>query len=512
MVSFLLCAKVSTYMSNSLVKGIKSDILMCMNDDMSSAVAQYLKQNFPKTFSEFVKESEIPEVIPSSIFTKRDLQEAGPVKGDAPPTRAPWQLSLADQLLYNLAPSANVEDAFAQQWESCGHVNSVFCLACDRTSRLVISGSDDETVKVWSLPMMTMVAELKQLRSQVLNISVHPSNSCFAVSSSGGKICVFGMSDFKLVNTILLSGVSSAVFSTTGKYLVGYAHNEALFWSYEGVMKSRHTPFAKHESRFAIASPDSDDILMVCAFSPGDEFFAFATANGVTGVVALSECFPSKTFSVNEGEIDSIRFANHSCGSFFTLSDTETSVTLFCSNIRMFDTVIPLGPHHDMTTCAAFTANDQKIIIMCQHSMHAFCTLTHVMLYTVALDYTGWLVVAHPILSNICACAYLNGVVAIVNSDTGEVTRRLECMSGVSPLDILFSDDGQYLILSDASGRVVTHGPSSPPLESIPTAVPYTPIPNEKPFVAAFDSNQESLATVFSALRACDPIRTRTRV
>eukprot|EP00850_Spirogloea_muscicola_P004989 SM000022S07203 [mRNA] locus=s22:504694:512564:+ [translate_table: standard] len=76
-----------------------------------------------------------------------------------------------------------------------GHVNAVYCAIFDRTGQLVITGSDDRLVKIWSMETALCLTSCRGHEGDITDLAVNSDNKLVASSSNDWTVRVWRLPD-----------------------------------------------------------------------------------------------------------------------------------------------------------------------------------------------------------------------------------------------------------------------------------------------------------------------------
>ncbi|MDX2232354.1 MAG: serine/threonine-protein kinase [Leptolyngbyaceae cyanobacterium bins.349] len=113
------------------------------------------------------------------------------------------------------------------------HTGTVSAIAISTAHHILVSGSHDTTVKLWSVRAKTLLQTLTQHRDRVTGIALSPDDLLFASSSFDQTICLWSLPDGKLQQT--LTGhqhrITGVTFSPNGRMLMSSSSREIYLWS-----------------------------------------------------------------------------------------------------------------------------------------------------------------------------------------------------------------------------------------------------------------------------------------
>uniref|UniRef100_A0A914RDL5 WD_REPEATS_REGION domain-containing protein n=1 Tax=Parascaris equorum TaxID=6256 RepID=A0A914RDL5_PAREQ len=72
-----------------------------------------------------------------------------------------------------------------------GHLSSVFCVAFDRTGRFIITGADDNLVKIWSATSGLLRFTLRGHSAEITDMTVSNDNTLLGTGSTAASLAVF---------------------------------------------------------------------------------------------------------------------------------------------------------------------------------------------------------------------------------------------------------------------------------------------------------------------------------
>ena len=103
-----------------------------------------------------------------------------------------------------------------------GHHNWVRDTAISADDRLVISGSDDKTVKLWGLAPNSLVNTFFEHNGMVTSVDFHPDGTCIAAGSADSTVKVWDIRTNKMLQHYRVHGaaVDSVKFHPTGNFLL----------------------------------------------------------------------------------------------------------------------------------------------------------------------------------------------------------------------------------------------------------------------------------------------------
>jgi WD40 repeat protein len=145
-----------------------------------------------------------------------------------------------------------------------GHENVIFGLAFSRDSRLLISGSADDTARLWDTATGTSLHTLRGHKDHIYAVAFSPDGRLAVTGSFDHTLRLWRVSDGSLVRT--LAGhedkVKSVAFTPDGKYLLSGSYDNTIrLW--DGVSGRFIKVLARQNRNLASLSitPDSKHVL-----------------------------------------------------------------------------------------------------------------------------------------------------------------------------------------------------------------------------------------------------------
>lgn len=113
-----------------------------------------------------------------------------------------------------------------------GHEDAISAIALSPDNQLLISGSYDTTIKLWSLRSKTLVQTLTHHRDRVTCLAISP-DSYLVASSSHDKTVKLWSLDGNLQQTLTghLHKINAVMFSPNGKLVISSSSAETKVWS-----------------------------------------------------------------------------------------------------------------------------------------------------------------------------------------------------------------------------------------------------------------------------------------
>lgn len=224
-----------------------------LNKEIFFLIAKFLQNSYPELAKVFIRHCEDHHLFPSSVFFNSpsydqlnnsiypmipsnqliDLLLTASKRYDNP--------SFLRPLVFQKIPVIQNNKRFLPVKRMLGHTFIVYCLPIDKTSQILITGSDDSLVKVWKLPELSLINTYLEHEDVITNIEIHPSNQYFASSSEDGIICIYSLiTGILKYKKKLPSSINDIQFSPCGKYLsVSTKENGLFIWIFDDFLSNK---------------------------------------------------------------------------------------------------------------------------------------------------------------------------------------------------------------------------------------------------------------------------------
>jgi WD40 repeat protein len=189
------------------------------------------------------------------------------------------------------------------------HKDSIYCLTADPLGRVLITGADDNSIGLWTIPDLDPVCSLVGHQHVITNLCLNSCCSLLVSSSQDSTIRLWSMADGTCAS--VLSGFTTdhvhyATFSPSGSMLAGACEDGTIpLWVTSEALKSN--PPVK-----VFKTPQNGAGVWV-TFSPGGEFMSYSCEPSSIVVIAL-KTLTQRSLELYTGPVSSMRFFS----SFFT--------------------------------------------------------------------------------------------------------------------------------------------------------------------------------------------------
>jgi WD40 repeat protein/tRNA A-37 threonylcarbamoyl transferase component Bud32 len=187
-----------------------------------------------------------------------------------------------------------------------GHTDKVKSIAISRDKQIIASGSGDGTIKLWNLKKGQLLRTLSGHSSYVLSVAISPDGQTLASSSADKTVKLWNLRTGKLLRT--LSGHSSWLYSVAispdGQTLAAGSDDRTI--------KLWHLPTGK---LITTISDPSGNVVRSVAFSPDGKTFISGSFNRInvwnlgsllSGCQSAQTCLPTQTLAGNLGIVESV--------------------------------------------------------------------------------------------------------------------------------------------------------------------------------------------------------------
>lgn len=362
--------------------------------------------------------------------------------------------------LYNFGPSKRVT----------GHFKPIYCTAIDYTSQILITGSDDTLIKVWSVPQLNLICSIHAHQDKISDISIHPSNKFIACSSDDNTITFIALKTCQVLYRLVFDKKAwVARFSPDGKFLAT-ACEDGYFRIYSLDEQFLEKPILVQKAVIESEAIDTEKrrINPSCSwvsFSPGSRFVILVSESPNVIVYDLYEHRYSKieTHSNLERVVDDAEFTRNNCRMLYTRSSKDKNVIFWEFKKDSFEKQFEISPR----IIPSSKSKVEKVCIDCTETNLICITKDTIIVNnlvtkqykkeSIAKDkYKCVSLTCHPTNPNIVSLGFNDGTVVLYDiSQMKELyCGRVGGLLEVSVTDSIWSPEGRYFIVTDARGCI----------------------------------------------------------
>ncbi len=147
-----------------------------------------------------------------------------------------------------------------------GHPSSILAISVSQNGKLLVTGSDDKTIKLWSIESGREIRSFSDHKSDVLDVDFSSDGRLIASAGRDLTFKIWDVATGELLQSYRDNdrGISSVDFSHDNKYLIiNTADRKVKLWSLEEEkdVRSYRTNVARQQG-MAVISPDGKFIAM----------------------------------------------------------------------------------------------------------------------------------------------------------------------------------------------------------------------------------------------------------
>ena len=207
-----------------------------------------------------------------------------------------------------------------------GHPSMIKSVAFSPDGKLLASGSEDWTIKLWSTHEGRLIKNIKGHSDQVTSISFSPDNKLLASGSVDSTIKIWSIPDCSLIKTFDLENVivNSLVFSPNGEFLAIGTSKNLQIWS---ISEGRKIKTSEKPSQGFSPGDRKSNNFMAVAFSPDGKLLCSASEDSTIKLWSIPEGQLIKTLIGHTKGIESVSFSPDS--SFLASGSRDKTVNIW---------------------------------------------------------------------------------------------------------------------------------------------------------------------------------------
>ncbi len=334
------------------------------------------------------------------------------------------------------------------------HTDWVRCVAFDLSGKLLASGSDDSSIKIWNARTGKHLKTLNCHKKRVWSVAFNPNGKTLVSGSDDQTVIVWNFDgkkletnekshDWKSVDKVVLKEahkgrVQAVAFSDKGDvFASGGADATVKIWDASTYQCVKTIYFGEYRIWSLAFLPNNSKKIAVASDEPILRIYDIDTGD------------PFRTFIGHKSRIRSVSFASET--EKLTLASGSEDKTAKIWDVEEGKCLQTFQGRTDRVWSVAFSADgkylvngseDQQIRLWnLNNSGNQYQSFKEIQERT----YWVWSVVFHPLNSQLIATGSDENIVKIWNVETKKLIRRLEGHTNWV-LSVAFSTDGKYLV------------------------------------------------------------------
>ena len=344
------------------------------------------------------------------------------------------------------------------------HTDSIFSVEVDPLSRFFITGSDDKTLKIISLPFFKEIIALQGHTDVISNININYDISLLLSSSHDSTVRIWSLNSgrcLSVLTNITTSDVHYASFSPDGNFIAAACEDGSLFiWKTQDALDQR-PPF------YQFKSPELTPIVWL-SFSPGSEFLCHVAEQNRVTVYSLST---GKSFELKplSGNITYVSFSRRLYPSnigmapkIVTFSSEEGTMSIFSvknSSYQLQHVFRPSSSGKKGIICSmCWDYDDHLAVVVRQTSVVVYDTIsgkTVSQLPEIEVVTNCYLLAANPKFTNLYAFVSANAMFTVWDIHEIELLASYTDKEEVIFHEIKWTPCGRFIVTADHIGRVL---------------------------------------------------------
>ena len=445
------------------------------NRELSLLMAHYLRENFPQIYPKFAQLCKEKQLLPAGAESVDDCLN----------TR--YKAFPSDQFmlfLQRLRPDDDFPsifrrlDPFPEPEKNCnfrlinpmkrvfGHLDTIYCLATDPLGRILVTGADDFSVKVWTIPELEPVCRFGGHEGVITNLCINRTSTLLLSSSHDKTVRLWSLETGKEV--AVLSGFTTNIvhytcFSPSGSMIAAACEDGIVpLWITSEVVRDR-------KPCRVIFAPDNGAVAWV-AFSPGGEFLSYSCEPSLVVVVALKS-MRQWQLDLRCGLVSNVRFMTdyYTSGSdvairLVTAANEEGQVAVWQPEGTQWRTKylfkhVGLGRRPAKMLTWAMDANEE-IMVICKTSGVYVCNVLTgdnigEMPKSAGFDNVSC-VVGNPVAVEVFFFGNKKGVVTIADVHERRILCEMKSADDYPYIDAVWSKDGEWVFACDKRGSITS--------------------------------------------------------
>jgi WD40 repeat protein len=347
------------------------------------------------------------------------------------------------------------------------HFSAIYCLVTDPLRRILVTGADDCSIKLWTLPDLDPICRLAGHQGPVTNCCINVCCTLLLSSSNDSTLRLWSLEDGRQL--AVLAGFTAniihyACFSPTGSMIAAACEDGSIpLWITADALKN--SPPVK-----VLWTPHKLAAAWV-TFSPGGEFLAFSSEQCHVTVVAL-KTLTQYNLEAFSGLVENLRFMSE----YFT-TGSDVGLRLIGSAPEdgglliwgaeagswpqkfVFKNVGPPGRRPTKLSGWGLDQNEHLLVLCKTHGTYVCDAVTGEVLGEMpkggAFE-NCHCVAPNPVFPAIFFFGNHSGMVAIADIVERVVLAEMKCADEAEFLDAFWSADGEWIFAADDSGAITS--------------------------------------------------------
>lgn len=348
------------------------------------------------------------------------------------------------------------------------HEKSIFSIEIDPLSRFFITGSDDCSIKIISLPFFKEIATLSGHTNYITTIYINNDVSLLLSASNDSTIRLWSLNTGKCLSVLhgfTKSIVHCSIFSPNGQFIAAACEDGILcIWTIQDALQMK-PPF------FSTFSPKHAPVLWL-SFSPGSEFLAYVSEPNCIFVLSMSTR-RIIDLKLHTGKVTSVMFSRRlyptlmgMAPKLLTYSVDDGIVSISVPNGNTFTPILTYKPQISCKKyhikALTWDFDEHLVIIVRSSNITVFDTIsgnTVTQLPEIPETFKCYMVAANPKYPCLIAFGSKSGIFSVWDIHNSALLDSYRQSDEFLYQDLQWSPCGRFLITSEiTTGNVLLFG------------------------------------------------------
>ena len=348
------------------------------------------------------------------------------------------------------------------------HKDHVYCIIIDPLSRILITGSDDSTIKVWKLPNFELIITFYGHEGFITNLCLNPLCTILLSSSNDKTLRLWSLKSGQIIS--VLSGftyqaINYCTFNSSGSMIVAACEDGSIpIWSTSDAIQGK-SPLR------ILKSPGQYPVGWV-SFSPGGEFLVYSSEPSNIVVIILKNLSNNNNnLDFHQNTVDFVTFTNNYYSSgveygpkIISISKEEGAV--YVSQLEngkwkyqhVFKQQLVIGRRNNKILRTGISVDEHILLIATQNGVF-ICDLFNGEVIGQINDLNSSIeckcIVGHPLDFNLFLIANSNGNIAIIDILLQKCISEIIIPGEPSFIDAVWNHNGEFIYLTDVNGSII---------------------------------------------------------